>query len=166
MCKCGYWRGIRPEPGRRPGGRNAICFRDVRQNSSQVEPYIPALLAHTRTRTHTRTHAHKFKNTPKHTHPCTHTYMHAHTHTLLRLNTSAAANAYTPDESSSTSPFHSPPIVYVLPLPVCPYAKHVAMPCSKIQRTRGCAVYLYTVLQKGKRGTGRDEQGLHTVQNT
>jgi len=38
----------------------------------------------------------------------------------------------------------SPPTVCVLPLPVCPYAKHVAMPPSKMVWTNGLAEYLYT----------------------
>lgn len=36
----------------------------------------------------------------------------------------------------------SPPMVCVLPEPVCPYAKHVAMPPSNIVCTKGLAVYL------------------------
>ena len=39
-------------------------------------------------------------------------------------------------------PWNSPPIVCVFPDPVWPYAKHVAMPPSKMLWTRDLAVYL------------------------
>lgn len=44
--------------------------------------------------------------------------------------------------STCAFPEKSPPIVCVFPEPVCPYAKHVAKPCSKIVLTNGWAVNL------------------------
>lgn len=46
-------------------------------------------------------------------------------------------------------------MVYVLPLPVCPYAKHVAFALRNMVSSRGCTVVAYTCNLAGGRTQSR-----------